>query len=129
MAIKHGYVRVLLLLASLIFSVSCSSNSPEGAVIRFYKTLNAGDYSKAKELYTAEALQFVEAQLPGDRFIQWADMETRKGTISDVKVNTADTRGEGSDVSFTVAYKDGASVNRAVTLKQENGDWKLGLVR
>jgi hypothetical protein len=120
---------VASLLAFVVCLLSCSSNTPEGVVIRFYKSLNAGEYSKARELYSAEALQFIDTQLPGDRFIQWADMETRKGTISDVKVTTADTRGEKSDISVTVTYKDGASVNRTVTLKQENGDWKLGLIR
>ena len=129
MAIKHNYVRAFLPLTLVVFSLSCSSNSPEAVVIRFYKNLNAGEYSKTREMYSAEALQFIDAQLPGDRFIQWADMETRKGTISDVNVKSADTRGEKSDLSLTLSYKDGASVERTVTLKQENGDWKLGLIR
>lgn len=125
----HRLLRAALIATFAIVLFSCSSNSPEGVVIRFYKSLNASDYSKAKEMYTAEALQFVDTQLPGDRFVQWADMETRKGTIQDVKVNSADTRGEGSDLSFSVVYKDGSSVDKTVTLKRENGDWKLGLIR
>ena len=114
----------LTLIVISCVSAACSK-SPESVVTQFYKNLNAGEYSKAKEMYTAEALQWVDAQLPGDRFIQWADVETRKGTISDVKVTTADTRGEKSDISLTITYKDGATVNKTVTLKQENGDWKL----
>jgi len=129
MVVRHLHLRIALIFISGVFALSCSGNSPEGVVVRFYKSLNSGGYSKAKEMYTAEALQFVDAQFPGDRFIAWADMETRKGTIQDVKVNTADTRGEGSDLTLTIVYKDGPSVNRTVSLKVENGYWKLGLIR
>lgn len=132
MKLNYRSVCFGLIFGCISFAFSCSLlSSPEGTVEQFYQYLNAGEYSKAKELYNTEARQMVDGELMALRggFSNWADTETRKGTIEKVKAINSQVRGEGATVDYVIVYKDGTNVSKSVPLTKENGSWKIGLIR
>lgn len=130
---KNRHVGPVLLLLFSCWLPSCAlfGHSPGSAVEQFYRHLNAGEYSKAKELYDAESRQLVDGQLMalGGGFSNWADTETRKGTIEKVTIVNSQVRGEGATVDYAIVYKDGSTVSKTVSLTKEGGYWKIGLIR
>lgn len=125
---RFCFLALLLVIASL--AVGCGGNSPEKAVREFYKHLNAGNYSTAKELYTAEARSLVDSSLMAlaGGFSQWADQETKVGTVEEVNILSSEARGETATVDYEIVYEDGSTVRKIVSLLKEDGSWKIGLI-
>jgi len=124
-------------LAAIVFAATlvsgCASapteEGPAGAVRQFYDRLNRGDHAGAKALYSAEALGFLDD--PGgssDGFGDWANGETKRRSVAEVRVVSTEEREGAADVQFDVHYRDGSSVSRRVSLVQESGAWKLGFI-
>jgi hypothetical protein len=129
MCCKGYHIRYLLFVALILSFLSCSSNnSPEGKVQQFYDLLVAGEFSKAKELYSAETKSTVEKTLPNGAFMKWANEETKQGTIETIKIINSNIRGEGATVNYAIVYKDASTVSRSVLLAREGGIWKMGLI-
>lgn len=120
---------LLALVPALLFSCSLRS-TPESTVQQFYKYLNDAEYSKAKDLYTTEARQAAEgpAMTLFGGYRQWAERETRYGSIDSVKIISSSKRGEGAEIDYRVLYKDGRAVRKTVPLTYEHGGWKIGLI-
>jgi len=105
-------------------------NSPQETIQAFYSHLNAGEYSKAKELYSTEARRAVDGELFAafGGFVSWAEDETHQGSIERVRIIDSRTRGEGGHVDFEIAYKDGTVARRNATVVKEGISWKMGLI-
>lgn len=125
-------VTVLALVAPLGCSPGGSvlGGSPETTVKAFYEHLNKAEYSKAKDLYTTEARQLVDGQLMAlaGGFAKFAEHETKGGTIQEVKIFSAEARGEGATVQYQVLYRDRSSATKSVSLTKEGGSWKMGVI-
>lgn len=104
--------------------------SPSEAVDAYYNYLNAGQYSKAKELYSEEALRAVNSELAAvsGGFMRWAEKETKNGSIQHIKVLDSSTRGEGGHVQVHLAYRGGENLCRKVSVLKEGVSWKVGLI-
>jgi hypothetical protein len=116
-------------------TVACSpgaslfGGSPESTVTTFYDQLNKGEYSKAKNLYTADARQLVDGPLMvlAGEFANFAEKATKRGTIRQVKILSSVVRGEGATVQCQILYKDGSTATESVPLTKEDGSWKMGI--
>ena len=106
------------------------ASSPQEAVTSFYRYVNDGHYSKAKELYTSDARKAIDGEFAGmtGGFVNWADSESRDGSIEKVILGRVTRRGEGGRVEFTVLYRDGTSHYRKAPVLKEGASWKVGLV-
>ncbi len=117
-------------------TVGCSpgaslfGGSPESTVTTFYDQLNKGEYSKAKNLYNADAQQLIDGPLMAlaGGFANFAEKATKRGTIRQVKILSSATRGEGATVQYQILYKDGSIATESVSLTKEGGSWKMGTV-
>ncbi len=122
-----------VLIATLVFFTSgCSTGAdPGGTVKAFYAHLNRAEYSKAKDLYTTEARQLVDGQLMAlaGGFANWAETETKGGTIAEVRIIASDARGEGATVLYEIHYEDGSSTTKLVSLTKEGGSWRVGIIQ
>lgn len=103
---------------------------PEQSVEQFYRHLNDGNYTEAMSLYNAKTLDVLEdPQNTNDGgFAQWAQLETKQGTVDHVRVLNAHVQDTAATVDYEVIYRDGSTKRASVELTQEDGQWKLGLV-
>jgi hypothetical protein len=98
----------------------------EEAVKAFYEHLNAGRTAEALALYTEANRAALEA--PDSGFGEWAQAETRGGTIQAVEVPEVTTPGDTVTVPFTVVYRDGSRASRSVDAYRISGAWQLGTI-
>jgi len=130
---EHVSVGVVVL-AVLVLAAACAKEAPKaegpgGAVQTFYGHLNDGALEKAKALYTNEALAIVEdPAATEDVFGGWAEQETRRRSISSVEILDSQIAEGTATVEFEIRFADGSSVQRQVSLVEQNGGWKLGLI-
>ncbi len=113
--------------------LACSTADSEAAtaVKTFYTHLNEGDYADAMSLYDSATREQIEdpEDAGSSGFAQWAEIETKDGKFDSLKVvEETETDGE-TLVLFDVLYTDGTSKRAQVSLKQENGEWKLGFLQ
>ena len=114
----------------------CSSGVEEGSpgnvVQIFYQHLNDGSYGDAKALYNQEALAIVDDPDFGseDSYREWARGETKQATVARVEIveTTLDETGAAATVTYEVVYGDGTTKGAEISLTQENGLWKVGLI-
>lgn len=126
------YLSAVLTAALVLFTTSCSvGGDPGGTVKVFYSLLNNAEYSKAKELYTTEARQFVDGQLMAlaGGFAKWAEGVTKGGTIKEIRIISSDSRGEGATIQYELRYADGSSQTKSANLTKEGGSWRIGLIK
>jgi hypothetical protein len=127
--------RILLFAALGLLIAGCSGEETSGpgqAVETFYDRLNAGEYVAAKALYTAEMRDMLgdPASASDSGFVDWAKTATRDGTIDSVRITQEQTDEEGgATVEYEIVYRDGSTAQHNVTMKLEEGAWRLGLVR
>ncbi|MGH9936721.1 MAG: hypothetical protein ACREAM_10780 [Blastocatellia bacterium] len=112
------------------------ADSPEGTVVTFYKYLNAGEYSKARDLYDIDTIML------GHKAITLADDPeqvaklTKNGSIDKVKIVSSrkyqsrklysNYVEEHADVKYEIVYKDGSSLeNLTRALVKQHGCWVL----
>jgi len=121
---------VTLLGLILACAPGAEESGPGGAVQRFYRNLNDGDYATAKALYNAEARALLDDPdfSSEEGFRTWARQHTREGTISKVDILTVDTAGEEARVEYRILFEDGSAETGEVTATLEDGEWKLGLL-
>lgn len=133
MQLKNPGLRAVLILICMSSSLACSQRpecSPGGTVETFYQYLNAGEYSKAKELFSVYRKSYLEGELE-DRFFREASAtKTKQGTIDKVKIiNSREflsrNRREVATVSYEIIYKDGSSMSHTFSLTKEYGCWML----
>jgi hypothetical protein len=121
---------LLLLLLGLVLSCSqeTEEEGPQGAVKRFYRHLNSGDYQAAKEMYNAEARVTIDdPELFSEAgFRKWAEEQTNNGSIKGVEILQAVDDDTGADIEYEISYRDGTTKRSRVRLTQEEGEWKLG---
>jgi hypothetical protein len=103
-------------------------SSPSSVVKKLFNACNAGEYSKAKELYTTSLQKTIDGDLGalagGMKGI--CDDETRNGTITNVEIKSEDVRGEGAVVIANIHFKDGNTKEADKSeLIKENGVWRL----
>lgn len=119
----------------LALAVACSSAGPggegdaESTVRTFYDHLNAGRYDDAKALYTEEARQriFPDASA-AEGFENWAIVETHNRSLTEFNV-VSETEGEtGITIEFELRFKNGESSQRRVTVSEQDGGWRLGVI-
>jgi len=105
-------------------------SGPGGAVQRFYRHLNDGDYATAKALYNAETRKMLDdPDLSSEEgFREWAAQQTRDGSISRVEILSAEIAGDEARVEFEIRFRDGSTQAGQVTAKLEDGEWKLGFL-
>ncbi len=104
---------------------------PGDTVQRFYNFLNERRFADAQALYTQEALKIVDdpSIMGAGAFEQWAQNETKQGTLSSVSILHTEQQGaDAASVDFEVKYRDGSAERRQVGLKREGGIWKMGLM-
>ncbi len=126
---KVGFV--LVLACSLGLACSTADSEATTAVKTFYGHLNDGNYADAMSLYDSATREQIED--PDDAgssvFSDWAEIETKDGKFDSLEVvEETETDGE-TVVLFDVHYTDGTSKRAQVSLKQENGEWKLGFLQ
>ena len=125
---------LILLIGGSLLVPGCSSGPQEGSpghtVQQFFERLNDGNYDSAKALYDADALQAVDdpAVSSPEAFSQWALSETKRGTLSDVRILESETGESEAQIDYELRYMDGSSKRGSVRLTQEQGQWRLGLV-
>lgn len=121
---------VLLGLLVLACSSPAPPSGPTEAVEQFYRHLNAGNFGKAKALYSAEARStLADPDSASDEgFAQWAGIETKDGKVDEVRVTQEDTQETQAVVEYEIVYKDGTRATRSVKLTMEDGEWRLGLI-
>jgi hypothetical protein len=128
---RFGRCATVIVLATVGCSPGASlfGGSPESTVTRFYDQLNKGEYSKAKSLLTADARQLVDGPLMvlAGGFANFAEQETKRGTIREVKILSSVARGEGATVQYQVVFKDGSIETKSNSLSKEDGSWKMGI--
>lgn len=111
--------------ASAIFRAS-----PTTVVQEFYEHANAGRYTDAQEMLSAEAKNAISGPL-GQLSGGWkriCDSNTKNGTIQRVEILSEDVRGEGAAVIANIHFRDGSSKSRDTTsLVKEGGKWKISL--
>ncbi len=119
----------------LALAVACSGAGPggpgdaESTVRTFYDHLNAGRYDDAKALYTEEARQriFPDASA-AEGFENWAIVETHNRSLTEFNV-VSETEGEtGITIEFELRFKNGESSQRRVTVSEQDGGWRLGVI-
>jgi hypothetical protein len=113
-------------------STGVEEGSPGNVVQTFYQHLNDGSYGDARMLYNEDALAVVEDPNFGseDSYREWARVETKQGTVSRVDIvdTTLDETGAAATVAYEVVYNDGSTKSAEISLTQENGVWKVGLI-
>lgn len=123
---------VIILALGLIPACSpgADESGPGGAVQRFYEHLNNGEYADAKALYNAEARKLLDdPEFSSDEgFRDWARQHTHQGSISEVKILSAETVEGEAHVEFEIVFDDGSTQAGQVTTTLENDEWKLGLL-
>ncbi|MDH3627562.1 MAG: hypothetical protein OES25_07885 [Acidobacteriota bacterium] len=128
-----------LVLALTVLGCGGPSGGPAGAegsaervVSDFYDALNAKDYDAAKTLYSPESLAAIADPSSSDdrAFREWADGETRSGSVAQIKIVTSeDGPSEGSTlILFDVVYGDDSTARHTVTVVLIDGAWKMGLI-
>ncbi len=119
----------------LALAVACSGAGPggegdaESTVRTFYDHLNAGRYDDAKALYTEEARQqiFPDANA-SEGFENWAIVETHNRSLTEFNV-VSETKAEtGITIEFELRFKNGESSQRRVTVSEQDGGWRLGVI-
>jgi len=121
-----------LLLAIVLFAVACSGGpADEGGaaatVKSFYEHLDSGRYDKAIALYDAETKrQLVPDEGAMDGFRGWAETEIRDGITFNV-VNETELDGAVT-IEFELSFSDGQTLQRKVTLIEEDGAWRMGVI-
>jgi hypothetical protein len=85
----------------------------------------------AKAMYNAEATEVLSdpAFAAEGAFGDWADVITKKGSIEDVRILSAEGTDGVTQVSYEVVYADGSNRAGDVTVTQEGGVYRLGLVQ
>ncbi len=119
-----------ILLFALPLACSPAPSGPEEVIQEFYRYLNEGHYTQAMSLYNSEARRiFEDPETAGDAlFDEWARTETKDGKVDRVQVVQQEASDEHASMEFQIVYTDGTRVGRSVTLTQESGEWKLGLI-
>lgn len=106
--------------------------SAERVVSDFYDALNSEDYAAAKALYSPEALGVIEdpTMADDDSFRQWAEGETRHGSVKDVLIITSeeDPLDGSMTVLFDVVYDDDTTTRHTVEVVRISDEWKMGLI-
>ena len=131
----HRTTLVLLAVFAVALVGACSQQEsmeegPGGVVQNFYSHLNEGDYGAAKALYSSDALAVIddpEFSSP-EAFQTWAIDHTRQGTIDSVSIVGTEEDEAQTLVEYQVNYSDGSTVTHEVTVTQEDGVWKMGLL-
>lgn len=124
----------LIVVLALCLVPACSpgadDSGPGGAVKRFYRHLNAGDYAAAKELYTTAARTTIDDPdfSSEEGFRDWALEHTRQGTISEVRILNEETGDGSSHLEYELVFEDGTTQAGRVTATLEGEEWKLGLL-
>ena len=131
----HRQTLILAVILAIAFVAACSSQEPAeegpgGVVQKFYRHLNDGDYTAAKSLYSGDALALIddpEYSSP-EAFQNWAVEHTRRGTIERVSIVGMEEGEAQTLVEYQVDFSDGTTVTHDVTVTQEDGEWKMGVV-
>ncbi len=107
-----------------------TEQSPGDTVQKFFSLLNQRRFAEAQSLYSAEALKIIDdpAVMGMGRFEQWAQGETKMGTVKDVSIQDTQTAGDTATVQFEVSYTDGSKAAKKVDMKREGGGWKMGMI-
>lgn len=119
----------------LALAVACSGAGPggegdaESTVRTFYDHLNAGRYDDAKALYTEEARQqiFPDANA-SEGFENWAIVETHNRSLTEFNVVSETEGPTGITIEFELRFKNGESSQRRVTVSEQDGGWRLGVI-
>ncbi|MFM7195446.1 MAG: DUF4878 domain-containing protein [Bacteroidota bacterium] len=120
---KYFYPALLIL--TILFT-SCQE-SPEDVVIKFYRSVEAGNISAAKECLSERLLALAGEKLTVGLSKQTEEM-TSCGGIKNIQVDLEGT-GESRKGKATVSYSGDCpdETEDKLTLVKEEGKWKIGL--
>jgi hypothetical protein len=98
--------------------------SPEAAVRELYRWLVRGDYTRARQMYTATAREGALAALGEAGFEAWAQTETKGATVVDLRL-LEPFKESLAGVRVEIVYADDSKALRRVHFRQEDGGWKV----
>jgi len=107
-----------------------ADQGPAAETVRtFYEHLNQGRYAEAKTLYSEATRQQIFPDFSADAgFREWAAIETHDGGLEAFKV-VSEAELEGMvTIEFELRFSDGETARRTVTLREEDGLWRLGVI-
>jgi len=119
-------INSLIILLCFVGFTSCQK-SPEDIVTKFYRSVEAGEISKAKECLSKQ----IVAQF-GNKLTIGLTKESEKiakcGGIKDIKVEL-EGKGEIRSGSVTIIYSGDCPENKndKISLIQEDGEWKISM--
>jgi major membrane immunogen (membrane-anchored lipoprotein) len=122
----NRHVGKTLVIAATLLLISCGivGSSPASTVKNFYKAVEAGDITKAKE-FLSSTLTF---QM-GKKLDSALGEQTRKikemGGIKSIDVEREDITGEVAEVVLKVTYGNGNVRSDRSKLQKEKGAWKI----
>jgi hypothetical protein len=103
-------------------------SSPSSVVKKLFETCNAGEYSKAKDLYTTSLQKTIDGELGAmaGGMKGLCDSSTRNGTMTSIEIKSEEKRGEGAIVVANIHFKDNSTNEGDQTeLIKENGVWRV----
>jgi len=127
--------KLWILLAAALLMSGCSGGGdaeagPGSTVKQFFTALNEGDYDAARAMYDSASAATVNDPefTPEGAYREWAETITKRGAIREVRILGTEEAESSVVVSYELLYGDGSNRSGSVTVTQEAGSYRLGLV-
>lgn len=116
--------RTLFTLLLLVWLAGCGGGAPNTIVEDFYRSLEAGETSKAAAMLSNSTRSFMgDAKLKAMMGEQTEAIQ-KKGGIAKITV-TGEPKAELAVFDVVIDFKNGSQETDKVKLIKEDGDWKI----
>jgi hypothetical protein len=113
-----------IFLTSVLFSCK---ESPEDVVLKFYRSVESGEISKAKECLARPLVDRFGDKI-GESLARESEKIGKCGGIKDIQIDLQG-KGEIRNGKATISFKGDCPENKTdkISLIQEDGEWKINL--
>ena len=128
---KYHYISVIAVIFVCIFSSNAISFGSAAEILKkYYAHINGGEYKEAKALYSEVTIKFIKENL-GDKFSEWADNETKHGSIKEIKILKeikVKSYANYTKVEYDIIYNNGEMSKRFVPVFNKKFGYELGMI-